>query len=90
MQYSRAPKATWWAVLLAGMSFWSAFRHFADFFQIAESTTLFKYPETEIVDEDDEENTQEEMNDNKTNLNLFNLQIMAIVVLKFDNVSLMA
>ena len=50
----------------------------ADFFQIAESTTLFKYPEPEIVEDEDEEN-DEEMS--KQSTSSMNLQIMAVLVL---------
>ena len=50
----------------------------ADFFQIAESTTLFKYPEAEIVEDDDEE-SEEEIGDKSTSS--MNLQIMAVLVL---------
>jgi len=50
----------------------------ADFFQIAESTTLFKYPEPEIVEDDDEE-SEEEIGDKSTSS--MNLQIMAVLVL---------
>ena len=49
----------------------------ADFFQIAESTTLFKYPEPEIVEDDEE--SEEEMGDQSTSS--MNLQIMAVLVL---------
>ena len=49
----------------------------ADFFQIAESTTLFKYPEAEIVEDDEE--SEEEMGDQSTTS--MNLQIMAVLVL---------
>ena len=49
----------------------------ADFFQIAESTTLFKYPESEIVEDDEE--SEEEMGDQSTSS--MNLQIMAVLVL---------
>ena len=49
----------------------------ADFFQIAESTTLFKYPEPEIVEDEDDES--EEMS--KQSTSSMNLQIMAVLVL---------
>ena len=50
----------------------------ADFFQIAESTTLFKYPESEIV-EDDEESGEEVCDQSGTSS--MNLQILAVLVL---------
>ena len=51
----------------------------ADFFQIAESTTLFKYPEPEIVDDDDDEESEQEMGVQSSSS--MNLQIMAVLVL---------
>ena len=51
----------------------------ADFFQIAESTTLFKYPEPEIVEDEDEEN-EDEMG-KQMGTSSMNLQIMAVLVL---------